>query len=240
MTSPLIGITTWRDSSQTGASQICASETYIQAILRAGASPIMIPLGIPDQFLRQILPRIDGVLFTGGGDVHPESYGSHPHPSVSLIDRDRDRTEFLLIQEIVEHRKPFLGICRGIQVINTGLGGTLYEDILDQKPGAIKHDYFTPEWPGGHLAHPIVIESTSRLHKIMGTDELLVNSLHHQGIKQLAPGLVATAVAPDGLIEAFELPGYPFGIAVQWHPERLTDDSAMEGIFQAFALAASK
>jgi putative glutamine amidotransferase len=182
---------------------------------------------------------LDGILFTGGGDLDPGSYRSEPHPSVDGVDPDRDRVELQLFDATVKAGIPFLGVCRGLQLVNVGLGGTLYEDILDQRPEAIRHNYH-PHWPRTYLAHPVQIEAGSRLEDILGRPSAQVNSLHHQGIRQLAPGLTPTAHAPDGLIEAVELPEYRFGLAVQWHPEWLPPEAAMDELFEAFTSAASK
>ena len=238
MSLPLIGLTTYRFKNQYGAAQLAINEAYTAALSSAGAIPVLIPLGLPDEALTALLERLDGVLFTGGGDVHPERYGSQPHPLVDGVDSDRDRVEIHLLEQTVNAGLPFLGICRGLQVINVALGGTLYEDILDQRPNALRHQWF-PEMARDHLAHPVQIESDSRLAAILDHADVRVNSLHHQGILRLADGLKATAHAPDGVIEAFELKDHPFGLAVQWHPEALQAHAPMRQIFRQFVLAAS-
>jgi putative glutamine amidotransferase len=143
-----------------------------------------------------------------------------------------------LFQKIVEREIPLLGICRGLQVINVALGGELYEDIMDQRPGSLCHQS-PDDLPRDHPAHSVRIESGSRLHGILGVDETLVNSLHHQGISQLGAGLKATAFAPDGIIEAFELTGYPYGVAVQWHPEWMQAHPSMRTLFRSFVQSAN-
>lgn len=238
MTPPLIGIIPSRRTDADGATSVNLPETYIQAIVSAGGAPVVIPLGLDEDTLRSIASRLDGLLFSGGGDVHPERYGSVMHTAVHSIDTDRDRVELFLLQETIKQQTPFLGICRGLQVINVGLGGTLYEDILDQHPNAIDHRS-QPGKPRHYLAHPVEVVLESQLGRILGAQKVEVNSLHHQGIRRLAPGLRSTATAPDGIIEAFELPDYPFGLAVQWHPECLPDHPAMRRIFQAFIQAAA-
>lgn len=238
MSAPLIGITSARVRSPYGFPLIQVTEAYVQALTQAGAIPVLIPLGLPESTLASLLPRLDGVLFSGGGDIAPERYGHEAHSLVDGVDRDRDQVEIQLLQETLRAGRPFLGICRGIQLINIGLGGTLYEDILDQRPQALQHQYY-PNWPRNYLAHPIHVDEASRLGKILGAKETQVNSLHHQGIEHLAVGVQVTATAPDGVIEAFELPDYPFGIAVQWHPEWLREDPAMRNLFREFVLAAN-
>jgi putative glutamine amidotransferase len=198
----------------------------------------MIPLGLPEEDLDRIRLKLDGLLLSGGGDIDPAVYGGLPHSTVSEIDPDRDRVELYLARRFVDARRPLLGICRGLQLLNVALGGTLYTDIADQLPGAVAHDL----WPGrghDHDHHMVRIEEETRLAGILGRPMVEVNSLHHQGVRDLAPGLIPTAYAPDGLVEAFELPDHPFGLAVQWHPERLVGERAMPALFEALTRAAA-
>jgi putative glutamine amidotransferase len=239
MTAPLIGLTTFHTFSKYGLPQASLTEAYIQAIQRAGGAPLLIPLGLPPETLDEIAGRLDGIVFTGGGDVRPERYGNLMHPLVNEVDPDRDEVEIHLLETCLDEKLPFLGICRGIQVINVAMGGTLYEDILDQHPGAMRHSYF-PEYPRQHRAHPVEIVPGSRLAAILGAASLPVNSMHHQGLARLANGIQASACAPDGIVEAFELPSHPFGIAVQWHPEWMNDDDSMDNLFQEFIRAAGR
>jgi len=141
-----------------------------------------------------------------------------------------------MIKKAVADGKPFMGICRGLQVINIALGGSLYEDILDQKPGSLQHSS-PDDLPRYHLAHPVQVEADSQLAKILAHTEVQVNSNHHQGIRSLAEGLKPTACASDGIIEAFELPGAHYGLAVQWHPEWLQEHLPMQALFRSFVLA---
>jgi len=238
MITPLIGLTTFRQIDPYGQPQLAIKEAYVRSLSAAGAAPLFIPLGLTEAALDRILSGLDGVLFTGGGDIHPEHYGSQMHPLVDEIDLDRDRVEIHLVKRVIENGMPFLGICRGLQMINVTLGGTLYEDILDQRPGSLRHQYY-PDWPRDYLAHDVRIETNSRLHKIVGHGEAPVNSLHHQGIRQLAPSVRPTAYAPDGVIEAIELSSHPYGLAVQWHPEWLPAHPSMQAIFRDFVAAAS-
>jgi putative glutamine amidotransferase len=239
MNEPIIGITMFRSTSEYGYPIFTIAEAYIQAIARGGGSPVLIPSGISQESIINILSVMDGILFTGGGDVHPDRYFSKMHPLVSEVDNDRDETELQILQKVLKMKLPFLGICRGIQVINVGFGGTLYEDILDQRPGSLRHSYF-PEMPRHYLAHEIQIDSTSQLSRILGKTHAQVNSLHHQGIKDLGQNLRPTAFSPDGLVEAFEYTGNQFGMAVQWHPEWLPDEASMSKLFQAFTDSARK
>jgi putative glutamine amidotransferase len=239
MTQPLIGLTTSRILSKANISIVSAAEAYVQAVYQAGGLPVLIPLGICEPDLAALLSRLDGLLLTGGGDIAPERYGGQPHPRVYDIDPDRDRLELNLVARAAQGGMPFLGICRGFQVVSVALGGTLYEDILDQHPGALKHDYF-PDYPRDQLVHPVKITPGSRLAEIVGKSEVEVNSLHHQGVRQVPAALHTTALAPDGISEAVELPDHPFGLAVQWHPEWLQAYAPMSRLFEAFVEAGKK
>jgi putative glutamine amidotransferase len=234
---PLIGITTARRLHAEVRSQIVITEAYVQAVAAAGGCPVMIPLGLSPELLENLLARLDGILFTGGGDIDPAFYGASPHPKVGDVDLDRDGVELYLLEKAVSQEVPFLGICRGLQLINVGLGGTLYADITAQRAGALRHDYY-PDYPRDYLAHTVDVGTESRLTGILGNSEVEVNSLHHQGIDQLAPDLVQVAIAPDGIVEAVELPGHPFGLAVQWHPEWLGAHAPMRALFEAFVQVA--
>ena len=237
MTAPLIGITTDRYSGSLGLLQQGITQAYIESIYEAGGCPVLVPLGGPADTYVELVQRLDGVLFTGGGDVHPAAYASQPHPKVAYVDKDRDRVEIDLLPLTVERRLPILGICRGLQVVNVALGGTLFEDIADQRPDSLKHDY-SPGYPRNYLAHAVHIKAGSLLAKVSGLQRVEVNSLHHQAVRHLAGGLTPTAYAPDGVLEALELPGYPYGLAVQWHPEWLREQPGMRALFRSFIEAA--
>ena len=199
MTPPLIGITASCIHNSAGTPMTALNEVYSRAVARAGAIPVIIPAGLPDDTLQALLPRLGGVLFSGGGDVATSRYGGLDHPSVGGVDPERDRLEVLLVEQVVRQGVPFLGICRGIQVINVALGGKLYSHIADQHAGALKHDYY-PDYPRDHLAHEVKIEAGSRLAEILGVTRVAANSLHHQGLQQIAPGLRVMAHAPDGIV----------------------------------------
>jgi putative glutamine amidotransferase len=238
LTDPIIGVTTYRLRNSSGLGVQGANEAYIQALVQAGGLPVMLPVNLDEVRLVRLSNHLDGILFTGGGDILPERYGSTPHPKVTHVDETRDQVEIELLVHAVEKAIPFLGICRGLQVINVASGGTLYEDLLDQRPDTLEHDY-DQNYPRNYLAHSVEIGEKSRLAQILGMRTVRVNSLHHQGIRQLAPGLLPSAYAPDGLIEALELPDHPFGMAVQWHPEWLLEQAGMRNLFREFIEAAS-
>ncbi|RME88973.1 MAG: gamma-glutamyl-gamma-aminobutyrate hydrolase family protein [Anaerolineae bacterium] len=237
MASPLIGITTMNALRHDGLAAVSLLRRYVIALTEAGATPVLIPSAMPDDGVDALLTRLDGVLFSGGGDIAPEYFGGAPHPRIGGVDPERDALELALLRRVVEDGVPFLGICRGCQLVNVGFGGTLYTHIADQHPGALKHDYY-PDSPRDLLVHEVRLKEGSRLAEIVGVEVFRVNSLHHQGIERLGDGLEAVAYAPDGLVEAVEVPGHPFGMAVQWHPEWLTAHATARALFRAFVEAA--
>ncbi len=239
MSLPLIGITTNRRDSDSGnAAAFGLAEVYVRAVERAGGLPVMLPLGLADEAVQALYDRLDGLLFSGGGDVQPEIFGAGTHETLSGIDPDRDRLEIAMIRRAASEGKPFLGICRGIQVINVALGGDLFLDT-SRIPGAAKHAYF-PGYPRDHMAHPVAVEEESRLAQAVGVPLFEVNSMHHQAVKQPAPGLRVVARAPDGVIEGVELPEHRFGLAVQWHPECIPAAPSTGRLFRAFVQAARR
>jgi putative glutamine amidotransferase len=241
---PLIGLTTLRRPADDGARApdvLGLRLAYVEAVRRAGGLPVLLPLGLAEDELRDLYDRLDGLLLPGGGDIHPAAYGLAPIPDLHQVDEDRDRVELALARWAAAEDKPLLGICRGIQTFNVALGGTLYRDIATEHPGRAKHDYF-PGYPYDHPAHSVSIAEGSLLARALygpdGRPQVAVNSLHHQAARDVAPSLVPTAFAPDGVIEAVELPGHRFALGVQWHPEWLPDRAEMRSLFAAFVAAA--
>jgi putative glutamine amidotransferase len=218
------------------------NQRYSRAVAAAGGLPMMIPLLEEEDILRALYDRLDGVLLPGGVDVDPATYGETPLATCGRLDSARDRVELAFARWAIEEGKPLFGLCRGLQIVNVALGGTLYQDIAAQRSDAIKHDYFpTAGYSRDHLAHGVTVTSGSRLDSLVGTAPLKVNSMHHQAVKDLAAGLVTTAVAPDGLVEAAESPAGPFLLGVQWHPESLTErDPRMHRLVAGFVEAASR
>lgn len=237
MSQPIIGITTYNGRTKEDLPAIILLRVYVEAIMQAGGVPVLIPSELDESDWMELYLRLDGILLSGGGDIAVERYNGLPHRRVDGVDEARDALEFGLLNSAIKEGKPFLGICRGSQVVNVGLGGTLYTHVEDQHPDALKHDYF-PNFSRNRLSHPVRVEEGSRLAEIVGEPVLQVNSLHHQGIKDLAPRLKPIAYAPDGLIEAVELSDHPFGLAVQWHPEWLTDQQPTRNLFKAFVNSA--
>jgi putative glutamine amidotransferase len=180
--------------------------------------------------------RLDGILVSGGGDLEPGTYNGGPHAKIAGQDTARDELEIALVKACQQHHIPLLGICRGLQVINVALGGSLYADLADQFSRQIEHSTRQFEF----YAHTVKLVPGTRLFKIMPSQELRVNSLHHQGIRDLAPGLTAAVFAPDGLTEAVEGSGSGYLLAVQWHPEALAADPAAQAIFADFIQAAAR
>ncbi len=230
---PVVGIPTQTLQSLGGVSaeippSWVMSQRYILTLTAAGAIPWLIPL-VDDDTLRGIYEELDAVFLPGGADIDPATYGADPHPLCDKTDRERDRVEVALATWALEDEKPVLGVCRGMQLINVAAGGSLYQDLAEELPGAIKHDYFPfrgQSFSRDFLAHDVDVADGTRLAQLLGAGNVRVNSMHHQGVKALGQGLVSTAVSPDGLIEAIEGERGGYLVAVQWHPEALTDNDA--------------
>jgi putative glutamine amidotransferase len=233
---PLIGITAGLIENSSGVLVCQLGQAYVTAVQRAGGIPMVIPVGIDEAALASLLSRLDGVLLSGGGDIDPALFNAAPHPKVYGISPERDTLEIALVKAALEMDKPLLAICRGIQVLNVALGGGLHTHIQDQVEHSLKHDWF-PKFPRDKLAHTVSLTCESQLDQIYGTDEIRVNSLHHQGISRVGEGLTATAFAPDGLVEGLEVKNTTFALGVQWHPECLPDDPGTQNLFSTFIQA---
>jgi putative glutamine amidotransferase len=245
---PVVGIPTQTLQSLGGVSaeippSWVMSQRYILTLTAAGAIPWLIPL-VDDETLRCVYEQLDAVFLPGGADIDPTTYGAEPHPLCDKTDRERDRVEVALARWALEDEKPVLGVCRGMQLINVAAGGSLYQDLAQELPGALKHDYFPfrgQSYTRDYLAHEVRVAEGSRLAQLMGAGPLRVNSMHHQGVKTLGQGLLPTAVAPDGLVEAIEGDRDAYLVAVQWHPEALTDnDPRTRAMFADFVAAAAE
>lgn len=237
MTKPLIGIPSYsydKVLEDTYSPGFLMSKAYVQRLEAAGAVPVIVPLLEQEPALRAVYARLDGLLLAGGGDLDPLHYNEARHPKLGAVDEDRDRVELTLAQWALEDELPILAICRGIQVLNVAAGGTLYQDIASQVPGAIQHQYHKVK-PNNYRAHEVNIEPDSRLAELMGTHMASVNSSHHQAVEEVAPGFRVTARAMDGLIEGIERQDDHFAVGVQWHPEVLADeDGAQQALFDGF------
>jgi putative glutamine amidotransferase len=235
---PLIGITTNQSTNSYGQPTILLQQSYVRAVMQAGGVPVLIASSITEDGWDAVYSRLDGILLSGGGDISLDFFAGEPHPRIDDVDLQRDSVELKMVQAAVSDGKPFLGICRGCQVVNVALGGTLYTHIPDQLPNSLDHAY-----PGNRrtvLVHEVKIDEGTHTAEIYGEPIIKVNSLHHQGLKDIAPGLRVAGHAPDGLVEAIELPDHPFGLAVQWHPEWLTDQESTRNLFRKFVEVAGK
>ncbi len=234
----IIGITTNRSKNTYDQATVLLNQSYVDAIMQAGGMPVLIPSLIASNGWKSLYTRLDGILFSGGGDIALDRFEGEPHPRIDDVEPLRDTLELNMLHEAVSDGKPFLGICRGCQMVNVGLGGTLYTHIPDQLPGALDHNY-----PGNRrtvLVHEVKIEEGTRIAEVLGQPIVKVNSHHHQGLKDIPAKLRVAGHAPDGLVEAVELPDHPFGLAVQWHPEWLTDQQSTRNLFSAFVKAANE
>jgi len=205
---------------------------YIRALVNAGfrrEEIVVLPPGAKPE------GSFDGVVLGGGMDVEPARYGRAKLPERNLeLDPDRDETDFAAFETARRESLPTLGICRGLQVINVAMGGTLVQDIPTERPSGVVH--LVPKKGNEQRDHPVRVTPGTRIASIAEAPEIQVNSRHHQAIERLAPGLKVSAVAPDGLVEAVESDG-PWLVAVQWHPENLLDDPASRRLFAEFARA---
>jgi putative glutamine amidotransferase len=234
-TPPLIGITTRSARGREESDSPLAA--YVRAVSRAGGAPVLIPCDQEEPSLRAVFDRIDALVLPGGGDVDPAQYGERPEADLREVDPVRDRTETLLVRWAVEHHKPLLGICRGLQVLNVALGGSLVQELGSAYPEGLPHDQRDAPDSPGHWVH--VLPKT-RLAGLLGSGPLHTNSHHHQAVRRLAPDVVASARAADGVVEAVEIASHPYALAVQWHPERILETSAMLTLFHGLTEAARR
>lgn len=234
---PYIGITcgTYRDRDWCPPA-ILLRKTYTDAIVSAGGVPFIIPVVEDLEVLRALYDRLDGLLISGGGDIEPRNYGESPLPALGTTDPARDDVELPLARWAMADGKPILGICRGVQVINVALGGTLYQDIPSQVKTPLVHDSSFTRQDWTYMAHDLQLDPESKLARLFGTTCFPTNSLHHQSIKTIAPGLRAVGWAPDGVVEALEGSNGHFLVGVQCHPEALQGraDPRWQALFRQF------
>ncbi|HEY8583109.1 MAG TPA: gamma-glutamyl-gamma-aminobutyrate hydrolase family protein [Capillimicrobium sp.] len=209
---------------------------YPKAIDAAGAVPLVIPpMAVGD--LDTLLDRIDGLLLSGGPDLHPSFYGAEPDPQLGPTERELDAFELELVRRADARGKPILAICRGLQVLNVARGGTLVQHLPDVVGEAIDHRQTDP---GDEPTHSVRVAPSSQLAHLLGARDTEVNSFHHQAVQQLGRGLRAVAWSPDGVIEGVEATDRPFAVAVQWHGESLQDRDDHRRLFRAFVAAAAR
>lgn len=223
----LIGVTPLWDAER---QSVWMLPDYLDGIKAAGGLPVVLPLDVSEEEVDQIVETCDGFLFTGGQDVSPSLYGMKDTTGTIVSSPERDKMESLLLSKALQADKAVLGICRGLQFINAFLGGTLWQDLPSQHPSEIVHRQGKPYDAPTHQ-----VTLSGDLRALLDKDLLEVNTLHHQAVKDLGKGLIPMAIAPDGLIEAAQLPGKRFVWAVQWHPEYLfrTDQDSL-AIFANF------
>lgn len=234
---PLIGVTASIQPENHGP---CTSPAYMDALRKSGALPLLLPLSLTQEDCRLLADTLDGFLFTGGPDVHPFYFGEETLEGCGNQSALRDSAELLLFSKVYARKKPVLAICRGIQLVNIALGGDIYQDIGKQAARSLPIAHSQPYSPSVP-SHHVTLKKDSLLASVSGgTEQLEVNSSHHQAVRHPADGLTVCAQAPDGIIEALESPEHPFLLGVQWHPELLYHShSHARKLFTAFVNAAA-
>jgi putative glutamine amidotransferase len=239
---PLVALTTSFDpeAGSHHRPQVVLYEAYIKALEDAGLATVLVSPAHSTASVAALLGHCDGLVLSGGGDVDPAHYGEKPGPELDSVSAERDAAEFAALDAAVERQLPIFGICRGIQVMNVYLGGSLHQHVDSERSG-VSHQQKAP-W-SAH-AHDVTVDPGSRLCAIVGASAIRTNSFHHQAIKQVAPSLTVSARAPDGLVEAVEMQNYPWGLGVQWHPERQDANAPPTDpdrrLFAAFAEAVAR
>ena len=230
---PIIGVTTFL-SEQSKYSTV--SRNYIDSIYAAGGLPVNIPIISNESNYDNYIDMLDGLLFTGGNDIAPYYFGENPVRELNSMSSIRDEYEFSLFKTAYEKNMPIFGICRGIQLINVAMEGSLYQDIYSQCPGTLGH---SPEHTASdEFYHAVQIKKDTQLYEIFGEERIFTNSFHHQSVKQLGNNLIATAYSEDGIVEAIESTEDRFLLGVQWHPECMTKRHPMFlKLFRAFVEA---
>jgi putative glutamine amidotransferase len=231
---PIIGIGSDVQSPEGERERAFTYMTYVEAVRRAGAIPVLIPP--QPENAEQLMGELDGFLLAGGDDCDPAVYGEERHPTVDPMDVRRQANDLALAEAARKHEVPMLGICLGLQVMNVAAGGTLIQDIDSQHDTEIRHASI----PEDRARHDVIIEKGTQLAGVLPALELNVNSSHHQAIRKVGQGLRVTALAPDGIVEGVEDPKHPFYLGVQWHPEDMTGERSGSALFTAFIEAARK
>lgn len=240
---PLIGILTnlltVETGPLTGMERIYVNRDYVQSVLRANATPILLPIIHDMDAMREQIEAVDALILSGGQDVEPHHYQEEPSALLEAVCAERDIYEFAALKAAFEQQKPIFGVCRGLQLINVAFGGSLYQDIPHHFPESqVLHSQKTRR---DEASHKVDVAQNSWLSAVLGKETLLTNSFHHQGIKKLAPGFQAIAWAEDGIIEGIEKSDGGFVVAVQWHPEMMTEKHEdMHKLFCAFVQETTK
>lgn len=236
---PLVGIPCQADFRDGSKRPIYGNNrAYVHAVEDAGGIPVLIPMLNDISFLASLVMRLDGLLLSGGGDVDSSRYDADPHLLLGSVDTQLDELEFSLVRWALQENMPILGICRGMQLLNIACGGTLYQDLGDEYPGSMEH--CRRELPRNTLIHNVHVVAGSRLEKILGTNEVWINSLHHQAIKAPGNNVQISGRAEDGVAELMEVADQRFVIGIQGHPEEIyTRELAYARLFSAFVKACS-
>ena len=210
---PMIGISTSLTSDNCGAfalyPRIYVNKDYVDAVIKNGGIPLIIPMTVDKETIIEQMSMVDGLILSGGHDVFPHNYGEEPKQNLGEVLPIRDKYDFMLLSEAKKRKIPILGICRGCQIINVFEGGSLYQDL-----SYIDH---SPEMK----THTAIVEKGTKIYEIFGENEIMINSFHHQALKDIAKEYKVTVRAKDGVVEAIENMNYPFLVGVQWHPEML-------------------
>ena len=238
MIKPIIGITTNSHFPKQNLPNDKLAHTYIEAVQAAGGLPVLLPNSLTKEDVAELRGRLDGLLLSGGGDLDPERFHGKKSEKIGDVWAPRDELEIQLVKMSLDSDWPLLGICRGMQVINVALGGTLYTDIPEQFVTTVSHNS-SNERGRDHIAHRVTIVEGSILSGILQVPDLGVNSFHHQGVDRVASGLQVSAIAEDGLVEGLEMAGKRFFVGVQWHPECLTRQKEQRALFEALIRAAA-
>lgn len=207
-------------------------------IEEAGGIPFILPHSADENTIKQIAFTIDGLYLTGGNDINPFYFNEEPHPKLGHINPTRDFFEKAIIEEVLDLKKPILGVCRGEQMLNVALGGSLYQDLYSQNEEELLQH--SQKAPIGHRSHFVNIIEGTLLHRIIGENKITVNSRHHQAVRELGSGLQCSGTSSDHVIEAIESIHHPFVLGVQWHPENLAihaNDAASKKIYASFIKA---
>ena len=238
MSAPRIGVSgvvrQWDGNERTGV-----NAAYVRSVLAAGGVPVILSPVLGPSYAARAMDGLDGLLLSGGEDIHPALYGAELSPHCYPPSRERDLFELALFAAARQRELPVLGICRGIQLVNVGMGGTLYQHLPTERPSEIAHDAGSAR---DARTHGVRLVAGSRAAQALGATELQVNSFHHQAVDRLAPGLVATGWSDDGVIEAAEGPGDgPWLLTVQWHPEEMHAEvkAPERGLFRALVEASA-
>jgi putative glutamine amidotransferase len=235
---PLVGLPTLAIPPGPKPPRFGINQSYVRALAAAGCAPVLIPILDDDERLRAIYERLDGIVFPGGADVAPQEYGEEPIDDLNVVEPPRDRTELTLARWAFADDLPTLGICRGQQVLNVALGGSLWQDLRHQGVTPVDHSDADGRARTA-MIHRVRLDPDSRLAQLIDETSIEVNSLHHQAVKAVAPRLRVTGTSDDGVIEALESDDHRFLIAVQWHPEEIDTVPWVQRLFAGFARAAS-